>query len=668
MAPRFTRALRAAFLLSIVCLWFAPAPAAAQEFPEERVDRLEVSPASVTVQAGERVPVEIAALDADGAALEDVRMRVSARGSGAWYDPETSEIVGLLPGEELVVARVRRAKTEGPGFDDVLAFVEVKVLPGAVDRIEVEPAEATLYPESRLELRATPFAGDIEREDADVTWSSADPDVVRTTPGGLAVGVSPGEARLTARSEEATTSVAVRVVDNPVETLEVTPAAAEARVGDVVRLAAIARGADGGEVPGAPLTWTLLADPGAAYLGGDGAFVAYEPGVHRVAASAGARTVYVEITATRRPPRHGVRLLAHGTVPSGQATTDLWVFEGLDGGDYVYTGTYSGNLMYAWDVSDPENPVITDSLAFDGRRVNDVKINADASHAVVTSENASNRRNGITILDLADPAHPERITHFTDGLTGGVHNVWIEGDLVYAVHYGTADLHIIDISDPAVPRRVGRWGLENPDRWLHDVSIVDGLAYLSYWDDGVVILDVGAGIAGGTPTEPELVSRYAYKYRLGNDDETYGNTHHAIRYGDYLFTGDEIFGCAECINGPRGYIHVLDVSDIENPAEVAHYRVPEAGAHNMWAEDGKLYVGYYQGGLRVVDISGELRGDLYAQDREIAWYMTEDDEGTVPHSTNTWGAQPYEGAVYASDGNSGLWVVKLVPPEGEPVF
>jgi len=460
----------------------------------------------------------------------------------------------------------------------------------------------------------------------------------------------------------------VRVVDNPVETLEVTPAAAEARVGDVVRLAATARDADGREVAEAPVDWTLLADAESAHLADDGAFVAYEPGVHRVMASAGDRDAYVEITATRRPPRHGVRLLAHGTVPSGQATTDLWVFEGLDGGDYVYTGTYSGNLMYAWDVSDPENPVITDSLAFDGRRVNDVKINADASHAVVTSENASNRRNGITILDLADPAHPERITHFADGLTGGVHNVWIEGDLVYAVHYGTADLHIIDISDPATPRRVGRWGLENPDRWLHDVSVVDGLAYLSYWDDGVVILDVGAGITGGTPTEPELVSRYAYKYRLGNDDETYGNTHHAIRYGDYLFTGDEIFGCAECINGPRGYIHVLDVSDIENPVEVAHYRVPEAGAHNMWAEDGKLYVGYYQGGLRVVDISGELRGDLYAQDREIAWYMTEDDEGTVPRSTDTWGAQPYEGAVYASDGNSGLWVVKLVPPEGEPVF
>jgi hypothetical protein len=241
-----------------------------------------------------------------------------------------------------------------------------------------------------------------------------------------------------------------------------------------------------------------------------------------------------------------------------------------------------------------------------------------------------------------------------------VHNTWIEGDLVYAVHYGTRALHIIDISDPAAPAEVGRWQLPNEDRFLHDVMIAEGLAYLSYWNDGVVILDVGAGIAGGTPTEPVLVSQYAYTFDVG--PEAYGNTHHAIRYGDYVFAGDEIFGCAECLNGPRGYIHVIDVSDIENPREVAWYKVPEAGAHNMWAEDDKLYIGYYQAGLRVVDIAGTLMGDLYRQGREIGWFMTEDATGTQPFATNTWGAQPYKGKIFASDGASGLWVVEMAEP------
>jgi hypothetical protein len=365
----------------------------------------------------------------------------------------------------------------------------------------------------------------------------------------------------------------------------------------------------------------------------------------------------MELTVEPRPDRRTITRIAHGVAPLGQATTDLWVFPGLDGRDYVYTGTYHGNLIYAWDITDPSTPTIVDSVSFDGRRVNDVKINSARTIAVVTSEHAANRRNGITVLDISEPAHPRRLSHYSEGLTGGVHNTWIVGDLVYAVHYGTRALHIIDISDPESPVEVGRWQLENADRFLHDVMVQDGLAYLSYWNDGVVMLDVGNGIKGGTPTEPVLVSQLAYRYRLGS--EAYGNTHHAIRYGNYVFTGDEIFDCAECTNGPRGYIHAIDVSDIENPREVAFYKVPEAGAHNIWAEDDKLFIGYYQAGLRIVDVSGELRGDLYRQGRELAVFMTEDSSGTNPNTTNTWGAQPYKGLIYSSDGNSGLWITRM---------
>jgi len=368
-----------------------------------------------------------------------------------------------------------------------------------------------------------------------------------------------------------------------------------------------------------------------------------------------------EVEAGPRPPRREVTLEAHGVVPpEAGSTTDLWVFEGTDGRDYAYTGTLSAATMYAWDVTDPTQPVITDSVKVDGRRQNDVKINADATLAVITSEGASNRRNGFTILDISNAAHPVVLTHFTDGLTGGVHNVWIEGDLVYAVHDGTNALHIVDISDPMHPVNVGRWQVDDPARTLHDVMVQDGLAYLSYWDDGLVILDVGAGIRGGTPTDPVFVSQYRYRTTYG--DETYGNTHHAVRYKNYVFLGDEIFGCSECVNGPRGYVHVVDVTDIEHPVEVATYRVPEAGAHNLWAEDDKLYVAYYQGGLRIVDISGELRGDLYRQGREIGWYMTEDSEGAQPHNAFAWGPQPYKGNIFVSDLSSGLWIVKL----GEP--
>ena len=63
-----------------------------------------------------------------------------------------------------------------------------------------------------------------------------------------------------------------------------------------------------------------------------------------------------------------------------------------------------------------------------------------------------------------------------------------------------------------------------------------------------------------------------------------------------------------------------------------------AGAHNVWVAGDTLYMGDYQGGLRVLDISGELRGDLLRQGREIAHVVTGDGHGVVPNAPNAWGA------------------------------
>lgn len=36
----------------------------------------------------------------------------------------------------------------------------------------------------------------------------------------------------------------------------------------------------------------------------------------------------------------------------------------------------------------------------------------------------------------------------------------------------------------------------------------------------------------------------------------------------------------------------------------------DAGSHNIWVAGDTLFLGDYQGGLRIIDVSGELRGDL----------------------------------------------------------
>ncbi len=492
---------------------------------------------------------------------------------------------------------------------------------------------------------------------ARVSFESLSPAIATVDEGGRVYGVEPGEAVIRAKADEVSADLEIWVTQNPVTSYEIVPARVAVRTGDVVRFRVEGKGRDGAAVGELMPVWAVV-EAGALIEAeaSEGVFVAEEVGTYQVMAMIGpesSRTAIVEV----EPRGVETQLLQVGRGPiSMHNSGDTWVFEGVDGRDYAYVGTFWHDWMKAFDVTDPSNPVLTDSVQFDARRINDVKIHPNNRVAVITREGASTRRNGIVLLDLSDPAHPTIMAEYTETVTGGVHNVWIRGDvdLVYACHNGTSDLHIIDISDPRNPREVNRWGLDKEAKTLHDVIVQDGYAYLSYWDDGVIMLDVGAGTHGGTPTEPAFVSQYKYPI---------GNTHVSWRAGRYLFVGDEIFPNNWNPSAPidaRGYIHVIDYSDIENPREVARYEVPEAGSHNVWVEDEVLYVGYYQGGLRVVDISGELRGDLYRQGREMAVLKTTDANSVVPNWSMTWGAQVYKGHIYSSDFNSGLWITHLV--------
>jgi hypothetical protein len=388
----------------------------------------------------------------------------------------------------------------------------------------------------------------------------------------------------------------------------------------------------------------------------DGTFVADYPGLYRITAAVGAFSRVAEIEAEPRFVRPPLTGDSHRFVPPGAgSTTGLRVFEGLDGRDYAYTGTPAA-MMYAWDVTDPTDAVITDSVNV-GPGQGIVKINGDATLAVVTIEDGSDGGDGFAVLDISDAAHPEVLSRFFAGSLEGVSDAWIEDDLVYAVWSGTNELRIVDLSDPRSPVIAGGWQLEGPiDGGLHGVMVQDGLAYLSAGDEGLVILDVGAGIRGGTPTRPRWISRYHHGTTYG--DEAYGSARDAARYRNYVFLAEETFSCSGCGSGPRGHVRVIDLTDIENPVAVAIYGVPEALVYGPWAEEERLYVSRDRDGLRVVDISGELRGDLYRQGREIG-SVSMDAGGIGDAPAFAGGPQPYKGHVFLSAPGSGLWIVDL---------
>jgi hypothetical protein len=112
-----------------------------------------------------------------------------------------------------------------------------------------------------------------------------------------------------------------------------------------------------------------------------------------------------------------------------------------------------------------------------------------------------------------------------------------------------------------------------------------------------------------------------------------------------------------------GRLQVVDVSNIEKPNIVAWYEPTDGGVHNIWVEGDSLYMGSYQGGGRVLDISGELKGDLLRQGREMSWIFTADSAGTRPRATFTWGAVVKNGLIFFNDINTGLWITRLEPKQ-----
>lgn len=616
--------------------------------------RVVVEPAALELAADARATLRVRSISAQGAAATPARVNWFSSDPSIVTVDSVGNIVALRPGTTRVAAIV----------DGVAGFADITVpaLPPA--RIS-----ATLDGGSIAAGTSAPLTLDVrDRQDAPVPaanlrFESSTPAVATVDASGRVLGHAPGSATIRVSAGTVSTTAQVAVVANPATSYRIAHAAARVRTGDVVRLRATGVDAGGRDVLRLRPVWLIDRDGAAVEPEGEeGVLVAERPGRYRVTALIGdgaSASAFLEVEP--REPRGRIEALGHG-LTVGHHAGDTWAFEGTDGRDYAIIGTFMHDWLKVWDITEPTRPVLTDSIQLDARRINDVKIHPNNRLAVVTREGASSRRNGIVLLDLSRPAHPSILSEYTETVTGGVHNVWIRGDLdlVYACHNGTSDLHIIDISEPRNPREVGRWGLDKPAKTLHDVIVQDGYAYLSYWDDGAIMLDVGAGTHGGTPTKPAFVSQFKYPE---------GNTHVAWRYGRYLFLGDEIFPDDWDASRPieaRGFIHVVDYSDPEKPKEVARYEVPEAGTHNIWVENDILYAGYYQAGLRVVDVSGELRGDLYRQGRELAALRTGSPDAVTPNWSMTWGAQVFKGNVVTADLNSGLWVLRYTPTR--PVF
>ena len=650
-------------VLSIFCLFLFITPF----YIHGQESQIRLLNPSLELRVNERIQLEAEVLNAEGELLPDTVVFFS-RARRSLVVSREGELQAIKPGVHTISAMTL-------GTDRIRQDFEVTVLFPPITRVDWEQASHTFYTGTTLDLAfEVRDSLNVVRSIDDLIISSSNQSIFSVNEFNQLSLHTAGSAQLNVLAGTEQFSWPVEVVENKDTSmsLAVINSSSEAiKTGDVLHFKASMMEMNGKPLANMPVQYSFVAYPddqlgqgSSAQIAQDGRFVANHPGKYSIIARSGAIQGTMNITVEPRKVRRSLEVVGKGIVPDVK-TSDLWVWEGVDGRDYAITGTWGARgEAFLWDVTDPSYIHTIDTVQVDARTVNDVKVSEDGTIAVITREGASNRKNGIIILDVTNPAETKILSEYTDGLTGGVHNTFIYENHVYAVNNGRK-YDIINIEDPRNPYTVGVFELDTPGHSIHDVWIEDGIAYSSNWGDGVVVVDVGSTNsadmpgAGGSPNNPTPLGSYSYPS---------GWNHAAFPFKSkstgkfYVAAGDEAFPYGLDTQGPNraaGWIHFIEFDGWDNPDEVARYQVPEAGSHNYWIENDVMYAAFYNGGLRVVDVSGDLMGDLYEQGREIALFLPSDPNAAIPNSTFTWGPQPYKGLIFLSDWNSGIWAVKL---------
>lgn len=299
-------------------------------------------------------------------------------------------------------------------------------------------------------------------------------------------------------------------------------------------------------------------------------------------------------------------------------------------------------------------------------------------------------RGSVYIVDVTDPASPEEVFSMKTNywLVGGVH---ASGNYVFftssnpaAWLTGHSELLVIDISDIENPKHVA--SIELPDS-ANSIAEKDNYLFISNWDSGVSIVDIS------DPEIPVLVKTIPIR-----DYPLEAGVRDVKVYKDYLY-----LAAMDHKNGSRSGIHILDISDPENPqalgSNLGFQRYGE-GAFAVALAGDRLFVStiapYFQGGLEEVDVSnpsspkyvGKIikncnafglvidAGYVYVgttSTRGSLTYFLVEDETAVKYlrtggTHGQWGWQlfTYQNKLYGAFANDGLMVFDISTP-GVPV-
>ncbi|WP_246356863.1 LVIVD repeat-containing protein [Pyxidicoccus fallax] len=324
-----------------------------------------------------------------------------------------------------------------------------------------------------------------------------------------------------------------------------------------------------------------------------------------------------------------LELVAELALPRGSAT-EMAV---ANGRAYVTAGSEG---LFIYDVSTPTQP----------RKVGELRPASDVFKDVLVHGQTlyvATQNNGIAVFDLTNPDEPARVRSIPEKPVE-VNGLAIDGNRLFAAAPSPyAEVLVFDITSPTAPTLQTRYYVsgttpELGDRPM-DVAAMDNRLYVSHWTYGLTVLEL-------KPTATTLSLEYLGRYGTRTSRTAAVGV---VGSRTLAFDAGEDWGAH------------LTVLNVTNPKvsvdQVGEFRLrPEVSIRSVTLVGTKLYVSYYQDGLRVLDVS------VPGEPRQVAYYNTwrESDVGrgvTFFDGLNTVRV-PGDGYIYATETARGLMIFR----------
>ena len=351
----------------------------------------------------------------------------------------------------------------------------------------------------------------------------------------------------------------------------------------------------------------------------------------------------------------------------GVQLNDIWGWTDRETGkEYALVGRIDG--VSAVDVSDPANPVFVGDLPLTEGAMpaswRDIKVYSD--HAFVVADGSG--PHGMQVLDLTKlrafdgtPLDLEADTVYRE--INSAHNVVIneESGFAYIVGAGQGGetcgggLHMVDIRDPKNPTFAGCFSDPQTGRastgYSHDAQCVIYNGPDTRYQGREICLganETALSIADVTDKEnPQALSRASYP-SVGYSHQGWLDEDHR-----YYYMNDELDEMQELTVNTRTL--VWDLADLQDPQLVKeHMGVETSSDHNLYIIGDLMYQSNYRSGLRILDISDR------ENPREVAFFKTYAGEDTGAGFDGSWSNYPYfdSGIIIVSSIGEGLFVLK----------